>query len=95
MQARWEYIAFRLWNYVGGPLRSPRHSTAAEPMNDAGGAAGLLNARGAEGWELVSVVPQDDPQAKDGMSYVAYMKRPGDTTEQTIYAESSWRRSHI
>ena len=61
----WEYTAFRLWEYV-----------SAEPMNDAGGTAGLLNARGAEGWELVSVVEQRDPDGKDGTSYVAYIKRP-------------------
>ncbi len=72
----WEYIVFRLWEYVGGPLRSDREWRSADPTNDAGGTAGLLNARGADGWELVSVVEQRDAEARDGVSYVAYMKRP-------------------
>jgi hypothetical protein len=72
----WEYLAFQLWDFVGGALRSDRDWKPADPMNDAGGAAGLLNARGAEGWELVSVVAQHDVNARDGMAYVAYMKRP-------------------
>ena len=46
----WEYIAFQLWEFVGGPLRSDRDWKPADPMNDAGGAACLLNARGAESW---------------------------------------------
>ena len=73
----WEYLVVRLWGYLGGP---------ADLMNDRGsvsnarditlGATGLLNARGAEGWELVSVVRQEDPSARDGYSYVGYLKRP-------------------
>lgn len=72
----WEYIVFRLWEYVAGPLRSDRDWRSAEPMTDTAGAAGLLNARGAEGWELIGVLEQRDPDGKDGVSYVAYMKRP-------------------
>ena len=45
-------------------------------MNGASGAAGPLNARGAEAWELVSVVAQHDANAREGTAYVAYMKRP-------------------
>jgi hypothetical protein len=71
----WEYIAFRLWNFVGEPEAGSINPSAADRTNDTAGAAGLLNARGAEGWELVSVVRQSDPFAKDGISYVAYMKR--------------------
>ena len=76
MTTAWEYLAFKLWSYVGAPLRSGSGWPIAEPMNDAGGAAGLLNAHGAEGWELVTIVPKQDTEAKDGVSYVAYMKRP-------------------
>ena len=72
----WEYIVFRLWEFVGGPFPTGGDPRSAEPMNDTAGAAGLLNARGAEGWELVTVVPQRDASANDGTSYVAYMKRP-------------------
>ena len=72
----WEYIAFQLWEFVGVPLRGGRNWVPADPMNDAGGAAGLLNARVAEGWELVSVVAQHDANAREGTAYVAYMKRP-------------------
>jgi hypothetical protein len=57
----WEYTVFRLWEYVGGPLRSDRDWRAADPMNDTGGTAGLLNARGAEGRELVSLVERRPP----------------------------------
>lgn len=71
----WEYIVFRLWEFVGGPIPTGGDWRSAEPMNDTAGTAGLLNARGAEGWELVTVVPQADTSAKDGTSYVAYMKR--------------------
>ena len=76
-ETEWEYLVIRLWGYLGGP---------ADLMNDRGrvgdadditlGATGLLNARGAEGWELVSVARQEDPSAHDGYSYVGYMKRP-------------------
>jgi hypothetical protein len=45
-------------------------------MNDAAGAAGLLNARGAEGWKLVPVVPQVNASAEDDTSNVVYMKHP-------------------
>lgn len=45
-------------------------------MNDTGDAASLLNARGAEGWELVCVVPQPDPRAPSLVNYVAYLKKP-------------------
>jgi hypothetical protein len=75
MTTAWEYLAFRLWNYVEEPLRSGRDSIAAREDSDTGGAAALLSVRGADGWELVAVVPQQDPSAKDGVSYVAYMKR--------------------
>ena len=81
MRIEWEYTAFRLGAYVGGPLRSDRDWGAADPMNDAGGAAALLNARDAEGWGLVRVVRQDDPEARGGMGYVAYMKRPVDASK--------------
>lgn len=59
---------------MGGPLKAGADPRSAKPMNDAKGLAGLLNARGAEGWELVAVVPQADVSSRDGMSYVAYMK---------------------
>ena len=71
----WEYTVFRLWEYVGGPLRSDRDWRVADPMNGTGGTVGLLTARGAEGRELVSVVKRRDPDGRDGVSYVAYMKR--------------------
>jgi hypothetical protein len=70
-----EYIAFQLWAFMGGPLRPDRDWKPADSMNDAGGAACLFNARGAEGWELVAVVPQHDANARDGTTYVAHMKR--------------------
>jgi hypothetical protein len=72
----WEYAVFRLWEFVDGPFTTGGDPRSGEPMNDAAGAAGLLNARGAEGWELVPVVPQVDVSAKDGTSNVAYMKHP-------------------
>ena len=72
----WEYIALQLWEFVGASLRSDRNWIATDSMNDASGAAGLLNARGAEAWELVSVVAQHDANAREGTAYVAYMKRP-------------------
>jgi len=71
----WEYIAFRLWEIVGGPQEATVTPNAADQANDAAGAAGLRNARGAERWELVTVVPQSDPSASLGTRYVAYMKR--------------------
>jgi len=72
----WEYIALQLWEFVGASLRSDRNWIATDSMNDAGGASGLLNARGAEGWELVSVVAQHDANSREGTAYVADMKRP-------------------
>jgi hypothetical protein len=72
----WEYIVFQLWDFVGGPFWTDRDPRSAEPMNDTAGTAGLLNARGAQGWELVTVVPQSDASARYGTCYVAYMKRP-------------------
>mgnify|MGYP001355095275 CR=1 FL=1 len=63
----WKYIAFQLWEFMGGPLRPDRDWKPADSRNDAGG---------AEGWELVAVVPRHDANARDGTTYVAYMKRP-------------------
>ncbi len=61
----WEYVVFPLWD-VG---------SEDDEINDISGAVVLLNARGAEGWELVSVVRQLDLSARGGFSHVAYMKR--------------------
>ena len=67
MHTGWEYRVEILWDRVGD---------AADVMNDPGDAASLLNARGAEGWELVCVVPQPDPRAPSLVNYVAYLKKP-------------------
>ena len=61
----WEYIALQLWEFMGGSLRFDRDWKPARPMNDAGGAACLLNPRGAEGWELIAVGPHHDANARD------------------------------
>jgi hypothetical protein len=71
-----EYAVFRLWEFVGSPFTTGGDPRSAEPMNDAAGAAGLLNARGAEGWKLVPVVPQVNASAEDDTSNVVYMKHP-------------------
>lgn len=79
----WEYIAFQLWDFMGGPLRSNRDWKPADPMKDAGGATCPLNARGAEGVDLVTVVSQHDANARDGTTHLAYMER----------AAAGWRRN--
>ena len=66
MGSRWEYRVEILWNRVGDD---------ADVMNDGGDVTSLLNARGAEGWELVCVVPQHGPDPSQ-VNYVAYFKRP-------------------
>ena len=68
-RTHWEYRAEILWNRVGD---------AADKMNDTGDASGLLNARGAEGWEFVCVVPQPDSTHPSVVNYVAYFKRPSE-----------------
>ena len=55
---RWEYRAVALW---------PRVGNAADGMNDTGDVTSLLNALGAEGWELVAVewlVEADAPEGR-------------------------------
>ena len=64
MSSRWEYRVDILWDRVGDE---------ADVMNDSGDVASLLNARGAEGWELVCVVPQHGPDPSQ-VNYVAYFK---------------------
>lgn len=68
---RWEYRAAALW---------PRVGVRADAMNDAGDAASLLNALGAEGWELTAVVWLDDGLTPGGKTLTAFLKRP---TEQS------------
>ena len=55
----WEYAVFRLQEFTGGgeAVYDRRDPGSGDPMNDAARAAGLLKARGAEGWELVPVMP--------------------------------------
>ena len=36
----WKYIAFQLWEFMGGPLRPDRDWKPADSRNDAGGAEG-------------------------------------------------------
>ena len=64
---RWEYRVAVLWDRFPDP---------ASRMNDGGDASGLLDAFGAEGWELVCVVPQRDPEDSSQVRNVAYLKRP-------------------
>lgn len=64
---RWEYRVAALW---------PRVGNRADAMNDAGDVASLLNALGAEGWELTNVAWLDDETAPDGKTLTAFLKRP-------------------
>ena len=66
---RWEYRAVALW---------PRIGNAADGMNDTGDVTSLLNALGAEGWELVAVEWLDDADAPEGRVLTGFMKRPGE-----------------
>ena len=63
---RWEYHAVALW---------PRLGEGADAINDTGDVTGLLNALGAEGWELVAVEWLDDANAPNGRVLTAFMKR--------------------
>ena len=63
---RWEYRTVALWSRLGND---------ADAMNDTGDVAGVLNARGAEGWELVAVEWLDDSNAPGGRTLTAFMKR--------------------
>ena len=63
---RWEYRAVALW---------PRLGDGADAMNDTGDVTGLLNALGADGWELAAVEWLDDAGAP-GRTLTAFMKRP-------------------
>ena len=64
---RWEYRAVALW---------PRLGDGADAMNDTGDVTGLLNALGAEGWELAAVEWLEDANAPEGRTLTAFMKRP-------------------
>ena len=64
---RWEYRVAALW---------PRVGEGADAMNDTGDAASLLNALGAEGWELASVAWLNDEIAPGGRTLTAFLKRP-------------------
>lgn len=64
---RWEYRTVPLWSRLGD---------GADAMNDTGDVTGLLNALGAEGWELVAVEWLDDGNAPEGRTLTAFMKRP-------------------
>lgn len=64
---RWEYRAVALW---------PRLGEGADGMNDTGDVTGLLNAFGADGWELTAVQWLDDANAPEGRTLTAFMKRP-------------------
>ena len=64
---RWEYRVATLW---------PRVGEGADRMNDAGDAASLLNALGADGWELSAVAWLNNEAAADGATLTAFMKRP-------------------
>ncbi len=57
---RWEYRAVPLW---------PRLGNDADAMNDTGDVTGVLNALGADGWELVAVEWLEE-------ALTAFMKRP-------------------
>ena len=64
---RWEYRAVRLW---------PRLGNDADAMNDTGDVTGLLNALGADGWELVAVEWLEEADAPEGRVLTGFMKRP-------------------
>ena len=64
---RWEYRVVPLW---------PRFGEGADAMNDTGDVTGLLNALGAEGWELTAVEWLDDANAAEGTTLTAFLKRP-------------------
>ena len=64
---RWEYRAAALWARLG---------EGADGKNDTGDVASLLNALGADGWELVAVEWLDDAAAPSGRTLTAFMKRP-------------------
>ena len=64
---RWEYRVAALW---------PRVGEGADSMNDTGDAASLLNALGADGWELASVAWLNDESAPAGRTLTAFLKRP-------------------
>ncbi|MDE2838384.1 MAG: hypothetical protein OXL97_12905 [Chloroflexota bacterium] len=64
---RWEYRAVALW---------PRLGDGADAMNDTGDVTGLLNALGAEGWELAAVEWLADANAPGNRMLTAFMKRP-------------------
>ena len=63
---RWEYRAVALW---------PRLGDGADAMNDTGDVTGLLNALGADGWELVAVEWLEDADALEGRVLTGFMKR--------------------
>ncbi|MCY4583763.1 MAG: hypothetical protein OXE50_13360 [Chloroflexi bacterium] len=67
---RWEYRAVALW---------PRLGEGADAMNDTGNVTGLLNALGAEGWELAAVEWLNDVNAPEGRTLTAFLKRPAGT----------------
>ncbi len=62
----WEYRTVPLW---------PRLGTGADAMNDTGDVTGLLNALGAEGWELVAVEWLEDADTPGGRVLAGFMKR--------------------
>ncbi len=62
----WEYRAVPLW---------PRLGNDADAMNDAGDVTGLLNALGADGWELVAVEWLEAADAPEGRVLTGFMKR--------------------
>ena len=64
---RWEYRCVALW---------PRLGNNADAMNDAGDVTSLLNALGADGWELVAVEWMEEASAPSGRTLAAFMKRP-------------------
>ena len=64
---RWEYRAVALW---------PRLGNDADAMNDTGDVTGVLNALGAEGWELVAVEWLEEADAPGGRVLTGFMKRP-------------------
>ena len=63
---RWEYRAVALW---------PRLGNDADAMNDAGDVTSLLNALGADGWDLVAVEWLEDGSASEGRVLTGFMKR--------------------
>ncbi len=64
---RWEYRAVPLW---------PRLGNDADAMNDTGDVTSVLNALGAEGWELVAVEWLEDADAPNYKTLTGFMKRP-------------------